>query len=114
MSKASQKIVAEICLYGNGAFGCGAGWLARTETRLLGDGVPVAGRTYTQAVFAACDALRLCMEVPASALVRIYEAGGELFADALLANPGWFGDLQWRPVTPIEISAEAIEAAAHG
>ena len=56
MKTQTQKIVAEICLYGTHV--AGAGWLAQlADGALLGDGEPRTGRTFTDAVWLACDAI---------------------------------------------------------
>lgn len=111
----SQKVVAEICLYGTTQHG--AGWLARTsDGALLGDGELRQGRSFTEAVWLACDAvLRVygaCGGRPRNGKVRVFAPGGERMADADINHPGYYGDLKWQSATVLEISAEAIEAAA--
>jgi hypothetical protein len=115
MAKRTTEPVAEICLYGNGQPGCGAGWLAHvgpltSATKLLGDGEPKQTHTFTDAIFSACDAIS--RSGVSGGLVRVYAAGGGMMADTDLNHPRYFGDLQWVPATMLVISAEAIEAAA--
>lgn len=113
----STKLVAEICLYGNGPTGCGAGWLARlADGSLLGDGEPKAGRSFTEAVFQACDhvlrAYGACGGRPRTAIVRVFASGGERMADTDARHPGYFGDLKWQPATVYVIEAADLNAAA--
>jgi hypothetical protein len=59
MTKANKTVVAELCLYGNGASGCGAGWLVKlADGRFLGSGDPVKGRGFTEAVWDGMQAVR--------------------------------------------------------
>lgn len=100
---------AEICLYGNREIG--AGWLARTpDGRLLGDGDPVEGRMFTEAVWQAQDALEAAGVK--GGRVRIFAAGGQRMAEEYLTHRAYFGDLKWTAAPVIEISVEAILAAA--
>ena len=114
-TKRTSGSVAEICLYGNHE--TGAGWLARTaDGAMLGDGEPRVGRSNTEAVWQACDEVRRSYapskRLPHQTTVRIFAPGGRRMADTTLGNPGYFGDLKWQAATVLEISAEAIEAAA--
>jgi hypothetical protein len=112
----STRLVAEICLYGNRSIG--AGWLARTrDNTLLGDGEPREGRSFTEAVWQACDAIyhnrSLCGKIrPGTGTVRVFAAGGALMADTDLNHPGYFGDLKWTEATMLVVDSDAIIAAA--
>ena len=90
----SKKLVAEVTLYGNGPSGCGAGFLVRLEDgRMLGTGDPVAGRSFTEAVWQAFRAAREAGVV--EGLVRVFNPHGrhcDLPADR---TPPYFGDLKW-------------------
>jgi len=118
MAKQTTKIVAEICLYGNGAADVGYGWLARlSDGAMLGNGEPRPGRSQTDCLWQACDHVRRLRTMaaqpkPWTGTVRVFAPGGKLMADTDLNHPGYFGDLKWQPATALEISAEAIEAAA--
>ena len=108
-SRKNQNIVAEICLYGNHQIG--AGWLARLENgELLGDGEPRQGRCFTSAVWLAADEVR--KHVSQSGYAWVYAAGGRMRAKIEIAHVGYFGNLPWESAAPLEISSEAIEAAA--
>lgn len=113
MSNANKKraasLVGEICLYGTTLVG--AGWLARGKgTGLVGNGEPVAGRAFTDAVWQAADVLRAAH---LEGVVAIYAAGGEFYALADLTNVPTFGDLQWKAAGhAVVISAEQIAAVA--
>jgi len=111
-TKITKMLVAEICLYGNGPTGCGAGWLAvEFGGRLLGDGEPVKDRTFTEAVWGAVDALRKIGIV--QGIVAIYAPGGERYALAPIGRVPTFGNLQWTSPAPCHvISAAELEAAA--
>lgn len=105
------KLVAEICLYGNSAVG--AGWLVRMhDGRMLGDGAPKAGRSNTEAVWLAVDAIRTAMPAPLFATARVYAPSGCLCADVDLRHVGYYGDLKWLPAAVYAISAAEIEAAS--
>ena len=100
-------MVAEICLYGNGPRGCGSGWLATLENgAMFGTGQPVAGASFTDAVFAACadltDALRGTLDPnPAKPYtVRVFAPRGDAYADTALWSPKTFGALSWQPAGP--------------
>lgn len=110
------KLVAEVCLYGNRE--TGAGWLARTaEGAMLGTGDPKAARSFTDAVWLACDAVRRLRSMAGHAhahtgTVRVFAPGGERMADTDLNRPATYGDLHWVPATMLVIDADAIIAAA--
>ena len=107
----SQKLAAEVALYGNGPTGVGSGWLARlADGTILGDGEPKAGRTFTDAVWLACEAVRQAGVT--GGRVRVFAAGGRLMADTDLNNPGYFGNLNWRAATAYVVSADDILVAA--
>ena len=93
----APEIVAEICLYGNHQ--TGAGYLATIEDRagLLGTGEPVPGRSFTGAVWLAVEEIWAQEQSTAfrKGHVRIFAAGGQMFADAPLAHVPAFGDLEW-------------------
>jgi len=110
-SKKTATPVAEICLYGNRS--TGAGWLAihSLGARLLGDGEPVAGRSFTEATWIAARALT---EAGWSGAVAIYEPGGERMAICDLASVPSYGSLPWQPAAHYEVSEAAIVAAAAG
>jgi hypothetical protein len=99
---AAPALVADICLYGTHATGAGylgliapaaAPMLAREEA-MFGTGAPVAGRSFTEAVFEAVTVLRERGVVAGT--VRIFEPGGERVAvvDLGRAVPT-YGDMVW-------------------
>lgn len=93
--------VAEICLYGTTDARVGAGWLAALpDGRMLGTGEPVAGRTFTEAIFRALGALEA---IGVSGPVRVFDAGGERMAD--MSEPTIYGALAWKaaPVYSLEL-----------
>ncbi len=111
MARKTTKLVAEICLYGNGAFDVGYGWLARlADGTLLGDGEPRPTVMKTDCIFRACDAISATGLT--GGLVRVFSPGGGMMADTDLNHPGYFGDLKWQPATVYVVTAEQIEAAA--
>lgn len=96
MAKRTNKtVVAEVCLYGNSEIG--AGWLASVNgiPGILGDGEPKAKRSFTQAVFEACESIR--KDGITSGLVTVTAPGGEWEGDVGLNRPCYYGDIQWRP-----------------
>lgn len=117
MTKKTQKLVAEICLYGNGG-PVGYGWLARLTTgAMLGNGEPRVNYTRTDCVWLACDQIRRLFSMaggPASrgATVRVFAPGGQLMADCDLRHPPYFGDLKWEAAPQCEFSVEEIMAAS--
>lgn len=83
-AKAEQNpslVLADICLYGIRQ--TGAGWLAaRHDGRMFGTGDPVQGRTFTEAVFQAVDAICTGNKLGLVCghqvgLVRIFHPGGD-------------------------------------
>ncbi len=83
--------VAEICLYGTSR--TGAGWLvALPGGRMLGNGEPAADRSFTQAVWAALDAIR---REGTAGPVRLFDAGGERCTTVHTSGCKWYGDLTW-------------------
>lgn len=116
----ANTIVAEICLYGNGILGCGSGFIATIldnrrnngeANPQYGNGEPVAGYTHTQALWAACDAVRRAGYQFGK--VWVYQPGGMMKAVADLNHPGYYGDLKWQAAEVYGISVERLlEAAA--
>ncbi len=110
-AKSSPAVpVAEICLYGT--MDVGAGWLANiangTKCGLyLGNGEPVRGRSMTEAVWLAVEAIR---EAGVSkGAVRVFMSGGQRCADVDLGGyVPCFGDLPWQPAPVYMVSAEAV------
>lgn len=96
----SREIVAEIALYGTHA--TGAGWLARhagQSPNMVGDATPKSGRYFTEAVREAMDAVRARLRARniADGFVRIYDAGGQRFAEVgLCASVPVFSALTWQ------------------
>lgn len=103
----------EICLYGTHRHG--AGWLAKAaDGALLGDGELSPRRSFTEAVYAACEALRL-RALPGCRLAYVYEPSGRLRAEVDVNRPGWYGDLKWSPAPAYVVGGEEIvRAAAEG
>lgn len=103
-------IVAEICLYGNGPRGCGAGWLATmSDGTTLGTGEPVADCDFTTAVYDAIDAVqRHRITFPGKwaggplplPLVRVFASCGTRYADMPLHFPVTYGSVNWQPAAP--------------
>lgn len=109
----TATITADICLYGNRE--TGAGWLARTsDGTLLGDGEPRVNWNFTYAINDAADAIVAHERANGreSHYARVFASGGRMMATMSLKRPGWFGDLKWEQAPVLEISAEAIDAAA--
>lgn len=108
MASKTKKLVAEICLYGTQQ--AGAGWLAQLPGgKLLGDGTLRQGRSFTAALWLACEAVRESIG-HTSGLVRVFAAGGERMADADLSRPGYYGDLKWQPATVYVVGSEQLAA----
>lgn len=117
MGRKNNKVVAEVCLYGNGAADVGYGWLARLDDgTLMGTGEPKPGKTATNCVFEACDKIGrlfgMCGARPRGGMVRVFAAGGERMAETSLSHPDYYGNLKWEPATVYVVSAGDIEAAA--
>src|ERR1044072_4023899 len=112
MAKRNQKIVAEIFLYGTHQHG--AGYLAHVgplnrETKFFGDGELRENRSFTVAIWLACDELA---KAGAVGLAWVYASSGNMRAKVDIQRPAYFGKLKWEPAPLYTISAEAIEAAA--
>lgn len=106
-AKTAAAVVADVCLYGTSWIG--AGWLASTaDGRRFGDGDPKAGRTFTEAVWAAFGALEAA-GVKAG-LVRVFEPNGTHVAGVDLAGT-WptFGDLRWQPAPSYVVTIPAVQ-----
>lgn len=110
----AAKTIGEICLYGgNAATGSKSGWLATigplTDGRMLGDGEP---HYYglTEAVWAACEALRESGIQRGNAWV--FAPGGKLRALVDINHPAYYGQLQWEAAPVFTLSAAAIMEAA--
>lgn len=111
----AKKIVAEICLYGTSQIG--AGWIAQLEDgTTLGNGEPREGRSFTHAIFQACNQILringMCGGRPRQDTIRVYAPGGERMAETSLRHPDYFGDLKWTAAIQYEVSAESLMAAA--
>jgi hypothetical protein len=106
-----SKIVGEICLYGTS--NTGAGWLAvaKPHGQTAGDGDPVKGRSFSEAVWEAATAIGLILGHQRGS-VWVYEPSGQLRAKYDLGRVRTFGDLAWEPAPQLTISAEAIIAAS--
>lgn len=106
------SIVAIVCLYGTST--TGSGWLAQAKGgRTIGTGTPVAGRSFTEAVFAAVhDLTEAHPEVMGSkgGLVRVFASGGELCADVPVHAVPTYGDMPWKPTPVTTISPEQLAA----
>jgi len=102
------EIAAEICLYGS----TNAGWLARTRSgRMFGTGDPVEGRSFTEAVWLAVDAITA--ELGGRGQVAIFAPGGERMAIVDIARRvPTFGDMSWQRAPVYTISAAELERAA--
>lgn len=111
-----SKVVGTICFYGNSTVG--AGWLAHTgtltkQTKMLGDGEPKSGATFTSALFAACAALKeFSSSIKHGDLVEVYAPGGQKFGLVNVCSPSWYGNIEWKPAGCLEVSAEEIQAVA--
>lgn len=118
-----SKIVAEICLYG--VRSTGAGWIAQIADdvreadgvkRLIGDGEPRQDRTFTDAVWQACQAIRDLLAPRgrdvSRDVVRVYDTGGKRFAEIDLTCPPNYGCLTWERAPVFVLSMEEIIAAS--
>ena len=113
---AARRSVGEVCLYGTSDVG--AGWLAKVagSDAVLGDGEPVAGRTFTVAVWQAVEALVAAgMTQRRGDGVWVFEASGRMRAFYPLT--GWprasrFGDLAWEPAPQYVLNVDALLAAS--
>jgi hypothetical protein len=106
--KTKNAVVAEILLYGSQY---AAGWLVKLPGgRMLGDGEPQEGRSYNTALWLACGEIREAGITSGQA--EVYEATGRFMALCYVANPPYYGDLEWKPAKVYVLSAEDIMAAA--
>ena len=100
MVKANRAaaVVAEVCLYGHGHTGNGAGWLASVHgvRGLLGDGEPRKGAGFTEALWMAINAINATPGARPG-LVHVYESSGRFMAVTSTSHPAYYGDLQWMP-----------------
>jgi hypothetical protein len=105
-------LVADICLYGNPT--CGVGYIASHAGGMIGKGDTVAGRSLTEAIWLAVDALKSAgVSAARGACVVVYMPGGERYAVVPLARVPAFGDMQWSYAAPgYVISADEIATAA--
>jgi hypothetical protein len=111
--KKSTKIVAEICLYGITWADVGAGWIAEVPVHrgkmFLGNCTPVPGRSFTEAIYEACRAVRTYHE---TGKVKVYEPTGELVAETDVCHPCYFGDLKWSAAPQYVLAVEELLAVA--
>ena len=111
---ATPALVADICLYGTHTTGAGylgliapaaAPMLARDEA-MFGTGEPVAGRSFTEAVFEAVTVLRERGVV--AGVARIFAPGGERVAVVELSRTiPTFGDLGVAPGAGVSLRRAA-------
>lgn len=107
-------LVGAICVYGN--HNVGHGYIADIAGgRMFGDGKPVAGRSATEAVWLAADAIRDALG-HSNGLVAVHvdAAGGSpMVAFAPLANVPSFGSLAWQRAEPaVTLSPEDVSRMA--
>ncbi len=108
---ARKRIVADIAFYGTGTHG--AGYIARAvDGRIFGDGMPIKWRSFTDALWAACDELYRHNYGVAGSRIRVFEPGGARMAVADLAAPGYWGDLTWEAAPVYVVTVETILAAS--
>lgn len=105
-TKTSTALVAVICLYGTHATGAGyigviAGPDGRSTAHRFGTGEPVAGRSFTEAVWSAQAEIAAFLGYGATGRVRIFHPGGETFAEIGLHETCYYGDLARRPVAEV-------------
>jgi hypothetical protein len=93
-SKKKNQQVAEICLYGTSAVG--SGYIARAASgEMIGNGVLVPGRSFTEAVWIAVDELEAAgLRKPGT--IAIFAPGGEQMAVTDAMRVPAFGDLKWQ------------------
>ena len=107
MSSRSSAPVAELCLYGTSV--TGAGYLVRTaDGRLFGDGEPRQTRSFTDAIWLACDAL---CQAGIVGRVVVYRPDGLRMAFTDVARPASYGALVWEPA-PVYVLTDAALIAA--
>jgi hypothetical protein len=112
MKKTNAAIVAEICLYGNGPTGCGAGWLAKlTDGVIFGTGEPKSGRGFTEAVWLALEEIRA--KGVNSGRVNLYASCGNRKAVIDVNFTGYYGDIKWGVAPVYVVSASEIEKAGY-
>lgn len=110
MSSRTQKIVAEIYLYGTNKIGFG--WLASYRGQILGDGEPKAGRSCTETVWDACDSLRVAIQANdggkagAFGLATVFAPGGQHEGEIEIGRPGYYGDIEWRAARVYVVDVE--------
>lgn len=109
-TKANQAAVADICLYGNRDTGSGF-IVALADGRMFGDGRPVAGRSFTEAVWLAVDLIRDAGVQDGRG--QVFHPGGDFVSDIDLGGivPS-YGALQSRPAPVYVIPVDALMAAA--
>lgn len=98
-----------ICLYGTREHG--SGWLAHATgyRAMFGNGELVQHRSFTEAVFQACDALR---QYGYTGIAYVFEPEGKRCAPVNVCRPCYFGNLAWQDAPVYTISSDAIIAAA--
>lgn len=100
-----QTVVADIALYGTHETGAGYIGLLLPHNQTTGDGQPVKGRSFTEAVWMAVGALNALGMPPG--LVRIFEPSGQRMA--VVPNTGLvpnFGSLMWEPAPQYTVAVE--------
>lgn len=103
-TKASKKIVGDICLYGTSRIGAGFLVCAAPHGQTSGTGEPVQGRSFTEAVWMGVEHLRGILGVDVVGMVRIFEPGGELMAVVDVNNVPAFGDLKWEAAVTYQVA----------
>lgn len=107
----ATNVVADICLYGTSRIGAGYLGVQYPHGQLFGTGIPVASRSFTEAIFAAVT--DLAERGVRTGVIRIFDAGGERVTavDLATAMP-YYSDLLWTAAPVYTISAEALTQAA--
>jgi hypothetical protein len=108
-----NTIVAFVSLYGTHEHG--AGWIAKIEAgpsrgTLLGDGELYDGLGFTDAIMAACQAIRNATGLQ-EGKAWVYSPDGQRRAVVDLYTPGCYGDLTWEPAEVYAISFEELIAS---
>jgi len=108
-NKKAAESTIDICLYGNHLVG--AGYIAAAGDKLFGDGVPVPGRSMTEAVWMAGAALQGAGH---KGSVRIFAPapGGERMAVARLDSLPYFGSLSRGPAPVMTIKVADLLGTA--
>lgn len=111
MARNSKKIVGDICLYGTSRTGAGFLVCAAPHGQTGGTGEPVAGRSFSEAVWMGVEMLEKIGV--GRGLVRIFAPGGEEMAVVELGGlvPA-YGSLKWGPAVTYEINAAELIGAA--